>query len=98
MDLPDAVLTKGKAGKFEVRAVDSRGSYVMCKYLDPKSMKPADKKRKLMLKDQSGKIFEYFVIPLKDAKRSLLVTAESEEKQRQVWNEAEGKAEEVWQS
>ena len=98
MGLPDAVLTKGKAGKFEVRAVDSRGSYVLCKYLDPKSMKPADKKRKLMLKDQNGKVLEFFIIPLKDAKRSLLLSAESEEKERQVWNEADEKAEEVWQS
>ena len=91
-------MTKGRAGKPEVRAVDSRGSYVMCKYLDPKSMKPADRKRKLMLKDQSGKVSEYFIIPLKDAKRALLLTAESEEKERQVWNEAERKVEEVWES
>lgn len=97
MDLPEAVMTKGKAGKLEVRAVESRGSYMMCKYLDPKSMKPADKKRKLMLKDQSGKVLEYFIIPLKDAKRSLLLTAEPEEKERQVWNEALGRAEEVWE-
>jgi hypothetical protein len=98
LDLPDTVITKGKAGKLEIRAVDSRGSYVMCKYLDPKSMKPADKKRKLMLKDQSGKVSEYFIIPLKNAQRSLLLTTESEEKERQVWNEALGRAEEVWES
>jgi hypothetical protein len=91
-------MTKGKTGKLEVRAVDSRGSYVMCKYLDPKTMKPADKKRKLILKDQNGKVSEYFIIPLKDAKRSLLLTAESEEKERQVWNEAERKVEEIWES
>lgn len=98
MDLPDAVMTKGKAGKLEVRAVDSRGSYVMCKYLDPKSMKPADKKRKLTLKDQNGNVFEYFIIPLKDTKRSLLLTSETDEKERQVWNETERKAEELWKS
>ncbi len=96
MDLPEAVLTKGKGGKLEVRALDSRGSYVMCKYLDPKTMKPADMKRKLMLKDQNGAVHEYFIIPLKDPKRSLFLAAASEEKERQIWNEPAGKAEEVW--
>ena len=96
MELPENVLTKGKAGKLEVRALDSRGSYVMCKYLDSKTMKPADKKRKLMLKDQNGNVLEYFIIPMKDPRRALLLTAGSEEKERQVWNESQGKAEDIW--
>ncbi len=96
MDLPQTVLTKGKGGKIEVRAVDSRGSYVICKYLDPKTLKPADNKRKLMLRSQDGKILEYFIIPLKDAKRALLLTADSEEKEQELWNEDLGKAEGVW--
>lgn len=96
MEFPEAVLTKGRGGKLEVRALDSRGSYVMCKYLDPKTMKPTEKKRKLMLKDQSGTIVEYFIIPLKDPKRALLLSSEAEEKERQVWVEAVGKSEEVW--
>jgi hypothetical protein len=96
MDLPETVLTKGKGGKVEVRAVDSRGSYVICKYLDPKTLKSADAKRKLMLRDENGKVLEYFIIPLKDAKRSLLLTAQSEEKERELWNESLGRAEGVW--
>jgi hypothetical protein len=96
LELPENVLTKGKAGKLEVRALDSRGRYVMCKYLDAKTMKPADKKRKLMLKDQNGNVLEYFIIPIKDPKRALLLTASSEEKERQVWNESQGKAEDIW--
>ena len=95
MDLPENVLTKGKAGKLEVRALDSRGSYVMCKYLDAKTMKAADKKRKLMLKDENGNVLEYFIIPIKDPKRSLLLTTESE-KERQVWNESKARAEDIW--
>ena len=59
-------------------------------------MKPADKKRKLMLKDQNGKILEYFIIPLKDPKHALLLTAESEEKERQLWNEVLRRGEEIW--
>jgi hypothetical protein len=95
MEIPDTVLTKSKGGKLEVRALDSRGSYVMCKYLDAKTMKPADQKRKLTLKGDDGQIVEYFIIPLKGAKRSLLLTAETEEKERQVWNESLQKAEEI---
>lgn len=96
MDPPETVLTKGKGGKLEVRTLDSRGSYVVCKYLDPKTMKPADKKRKLMLRGQNGKVIEYFIIPLKDSGRALLLTAESKEKERHVWNEELGRAEAIW--
>jgi len=96
MELPEAVLTEGKAGKLEVRALDSRGSYVICKYLDPKTMKPADRKLKLTLRDTEGRVREYFIIPLKDPKRALLISSEPDEKQRQVWNEKLRKPEEMW--
>jgi hypothetical protein len=39
---------------------------------------------------------EYFIIPLKDSRRSLLISTESEEKDRKVWNEELKKAEEIW--
>ncbi len=80
----------------EIRSVDSRGKYVICKYVDPKTMKLADTKRKLMLKDDEGNVREYFIIPLKDPKRALLITPEAEEKDRQVWNERLEKAEDIW--
>jgi hypothetical protein len=95
MELPETVVTKSKGGRIEVRALDSRGSYTMCKYLDPKTMKPADQKRKLTLKDIDGKVLEYFIIPLKNTKRSLLLTAEPEDKERQAWNEKLRKAEDI---
>jgi hypothetical protein len=96
LEFPDPVLTKGKSGKLEVRSLDSRGSYVMCKYLDSKTMKLADKKRKLMLKGEDGKLLEYFIIPLRDPKRALLVSAEPDEKERLIWNDNLEKAEEIW--
>jgi hypothetical protein len=96
VDFPETVLTEGKKKKLEVRSLDHRGRYVMCKYLDPKTMKLADAKRKLTLKDEEGVVFEYFIIPLKDPKRALLISADTEEKDRQVWNEKVGKAEEMW--
>jgi hypothetical protein len=60
-------------------------------------MKPADAKRKLLLKDRNGNVLEYFIIPLKDAKRSLLVSAELDEKIPRVWNQATGNAEDIWE-
>ena len=87
MDFSDQVLTKGKSGKLEVRALDSRGSFVMCKYLNPETLKLADKKTKLTLKRDDGSVMEYFIIRLRDPKRSLLIKAEGEEKDRKVWNE-----------
>jgi len=38
MQFSEEVYAKGKGGKLEVRAVDSRGQFVICKYLDPKTM------------------------------------------------------------
>jgi hypothetical protein len=87
MGFSDEVLTRGKSGKLELRALHSRGSFVMCKYLNPETLKLADKKTKLTLKREDGTVDEYFIIPLKDPKRSLLVKAESEEKNRKIWNE-----------
>jgi len=89
-------MTKGKGGRLEVRSLDSRGSYVMCKYLDPKTMNLADKKRKLVLKNQNGIVTEYFIIPLRDPKRALLISAEAEERERKVWNEELQNVEEIW--
>ena len=58
----------------------------MCKYLSPETLKLADKKTKLTLKREDGIVEEYFIMPLKDPRRSLLVKAEGEEKNRRVWN------------
>jgi len=96
MKFSESVLAKGRGAKLEVRTLDSRGSYVICKYLNPETLKLADKKMKLSLKNEKGEVTEYFVIPLKDSKRSLMVSAEKEEKERKVWNEASGQEEELW--
>jgi hypothetical protein len=87
MGFSDQVLTRGKSGKLELRALRSRGSFAMCKYLNPETLKEADKKMKLTLKNEDGTVEEYFIIPLKDPRRSLLVKAEGEEKNRKVWNQ-----------
>jgi hypothetical protein len=96
MEFSKDVLTKGKSNKLELRTLHSRGFFVMCKYLDPETMKLADKKTKLTLKGQDGTTEEYFIIPLRDPKRSLLIRAETEEKDRRVWNQQTQKEEDMW--
>ena len=96
MKFSDSVLAKPKKGKVEVRTIDSRGEYVVCKYLDPETLKPTSKKRKLSLKDDKGNITEYFIVPLKTPNRSLLIAAEKEKKIGKVWNEKNKKEENYW--
>ena len=95
MFFSEQVLTRGKSGKLELRTLHSRGSFVRCKYLNPETLKLADKKTKLTLKHKDGVIEEYFIIPLKDPRRSLLVKAEGEEKDRKIWNEQTQQEEEL---
>lgn len=80
----------------ELRALEARGRFVLCKYLDPTTLKPADNKMKLTLEDDEGRLTEYFILPLKTPKRALLLTAEKEEKMRKVWNEAAKREEPLW--
>ena len=87
MGFSDQVLTRSKSGKVELRTLQSRGSFATCRYLNPETLKLADKKTKLTLKHEDGSVEEYFIIPLKDPRRSLLVKAEGEEKSRKVWNQ-----------
>ena len=95
MGFSDEVLTRGKSGKLELRTLHSRGYFVICKYLNPETLKLADRKTKLTLKRQDGTVEEYFIIPLKDPGRSLLVKAVGEEKNRRVWNEQTQREEEL---
>jgi len=95
MGFSDQVLTRGKSGKLELRTLHSRGSFVMCKYLNPETLKLADRKTKLTLKREDGTVEEYFIIPLRDPKRSLLVKSESEEKDRKLWNKQTQKEEDL---
>jgi hypothetical protein len=95
MEFPETVLTTGKRGKLEIRTLESRGRYVICKYLDPETMKLADAKRKLMLFDEDGRTLEYFIVPFKDSKRSLLIPSLPDAREKQIWNETQGRPEEI---
>jgi len=96
MAFPETVLTTSKKGRLEVRTLESRGDYVICKYLDSKTLKPADAKKKLLLRSNNGELTEYFIVPLKDPKRALLLSTQPDEKDQQLWNEQDQHAEEIW--
>ena len=96
MEYPSSVLTRARSGKVEVRGFTSRGRYVMYQYLNPETGKTDDEKRKLCLMDEEGEIHEFFIIPLKQSNRSLLVVAEKGETERKVWNPKTGSEEILW--
>jgi hypothetical protein len=96
LEFPETVLTTSKKGRLEVRTLESRGSFVMCKYLDLNTLKPADTKKKLILRSNSGELTEYFIVALKDPNRALLISSQPDEKERQIWNESQQHAEAIW--
>jgi len=96
MEFPETVLTTSKKGRLEIRTLESRGSFVICKYLDSKTLKLANTKKKLILRSTSGELTEYFIVPIRDPKRALLISSQSDEKERQIWNEIEQHAEAIW--
>ena len=96
MEFPETVMTRSKKGKLEIRTLESRGSFVICKYLDSNTLKLADTKKKLILRSENGELAEYFIVPLKDPRRALLISSPLDEKEHQIWNESDKRAEEIW--
>ena len=94
------MLTKDRKGNIEVRNLVSRGKFVMYDYRDTKTFKKVESnKKKLYLKDEDGKIIEYFIIPLKTPDRSLLISPEKpKEKIRKVWNDKTKREEDLWKT
>jgi len=92
---PEEVLTKNKKGKLEVRNLIARGNFVWYDYRDPQTFEKVENgKSRIFLKDEEGRVWSYFVIPLKD-KRLLLIEADIEE-DKKIWNERKKKAEDLW--
>ncbi|MGQ0796840.1 MAG: hypothetical protein ACT4OI_03080 [Methanobacteriota archaeon] len=83
---PDEVLTRTKKGEREVRSLIDRGRYVRYNYLHPETGEPMEGgKVKLVLRADSGKTEEYFVIPT--SRRDLLIPA-PEKGERKIWDGA----------
>ena len=87
MDYPAEVLTKSKKGKIEVRNLIDHGRFVRYEYLDPGTGKRSENKVKIVL--YNGEDYEeYFIIPLKQRNRFLLLKAEKKEN-RKLWKDGE---------
>ena len=82
-EYPEEVLTKSKKGKTEVRSLVDSGKFVRYEYLDPETGKRSENKVKIVL--YNGEDYEeYFVIPLKQKNKSLLLKAEKKPN-RKLW-------------
>ncbi len=88
---PDEVITVSKRGKREVRVLVDRGRYIRYEYLDPVTGKKSENKVKLVLLTEDGKQEEYFIIPLKQEGKFLLLKAEVKGN-RKIWDEKKKKA------
>ncbi len=84
MEYPEDVLTKSKKGKIEVRNIVDHGRFVRYEYLDPATGKRSENKVKIVL--YNGKDYEeYFIIPLKQKNKFLMLKAEKKGK-RKLWD------------
>lgn len=90
MSYPEDVLTKSKRGKIEVRSLIDEGKYVRYEYLDPKTGEKSENKIKLVLINENS-IEEYFMIPLKEKNKFLLLKTESKG-DRKIWDKNRNKA------
>jgi Xaa-Pro aminopeptidase len=95
---PESVLTHDRKGNYEVRNLIARGEFVLHDYRNPSDFSPVDSnKQKLYLKEATGTITEYFLIPSKNPNQMLLIRPkEKEAKDRMVWNEKVKREEELW--
>ncbi|RLG47541.1 MAG: hypothetical protein DRO06_02680 [Thermoproteota archaeon] len=92
--VPSEVLTVSKKGKVEVRALASRGRFVLIEYLDPSTMERTEEKYKLVLKHDSGEVEEFFILPLRQpSRRLLIIPREKKGEAVKVWNRELGRAE-----
>ena len=96
MEYPEDVITVSKKGKREVRALIDRGKFVRYEYLDPKTGEKSENKIKIVLLPEKGEQEEYFIIPLRQEGRFLLMKAETKPA-RKVWDRNLNKAVELFE-
>jgi len=93
---PEEVLTKTKKGKIEVRNLIARGKFVWYDYRNPESYENEESgKSRLFLKDEEGNVYSFFVIPLKEKGKYLMLEAEKEE-DKKIWNNKKRQVEDLW--
>ncbi len=93
-EVPEEVLTVSKRGRVEVRTLVRRGRFALIEYRDPETMERTEDKYKLVLLGDDGTVEEYFILPLKQPHRRLLVIPKEKKGDKlMVWNPESGRAE-----
>ena len=92
----EEAITISKRGKRELRTIFARGKFALIEYRDPITKEKTENKLKLVLLRDDGGVEEFFIIPLKQANRFLLLKAEKAKGPKvKAWNPKTGKLEEV---
>ncbi len=82
---PEEVITITKKGKREVRNLIDHGKFVRYNYLDVSTGKQAERKMKIVLRNDKGEEEEYFIFPTKDKNKFLMIKVENKGP-RKLWN------------
>lgn len=92
----EEAITVSKKGKRELRSIHSRGRFALLEYRDPMTKEKTENKFKLVLLHENGEVDEYFIIPLKQANRFLLLKEKKVKGPKvKAWNPKTGRLEEV---
>lgn len=94
-EYPESVITEDRSGEREVRSLVSRGEFVLCEYSDPETLETSDRKRKLILKKEDGETEEFFIIPMDQENKDLLITPKEKSGEYYFWNKSEERVEEL---
>lgn len=94
-EYPESVLTENRSGETEVRTLVSRGEFAICEYSDPENLERTDEKKKLILKREDDEIEEYFIIPMNQEKKDLLITPKEKSSEHTFWDKDEGEMAEL---
>lgn len=96
MGFPESVITKTKKGNLEVRNLVERGFYVIYDYRDLNNFERKENKQKIILKNSKKEIKSFFIFPLKEKGKFLIVETESDVKNIKVWNDELKKEEDLF--
>lgn len=86
MEYPEDVITKNKKGQIEVRTLIRRGNFIEYDYRDPKTGKTVEAGKRSIILIDGKKQEHYFIIPLKQRGKFLMVVPKEEKPSRKIWN------------
>ncbi len=92
----EEAITISKRGKRELRTIYSRGRFALLEYRDPLTKEKTENKFKLVLLHDNEEVEEFFIIPLKQSNRFLLLKEKKGKGPKvKAWNPKTGELEQV---